>query len=366
MYKKIMLSAALAAIALSFAACGKAENNNESALFSSAPNDAATADSTASISSDAIKELESVPGLSTDSLENEETALQNDTDTENAENNSTDAEAAIEPTSIDVGGLTLSAKEIPFSDSVKLSSENSDAAVYGDTMYLLDGRKLREFTLGSSAQEKNTTALSGAYSRIDTDPYGLVYLSRDRFDCAVLDENGELQPIDTTGELSMSKVMEYGLCRNGSAITKFSDESSGEWSSVSEREISFPENVSAVEFAGNHVLLARREDGTSSVSVCDYDGNTLASTTEGTVGDDITAMTETSGVIAASTCGDLCLWNDAGELIGRLTSDDTAALFGSSSPMMIKRLFEGDDGEMLAFCTEDETNEARLFRIMGL
>ena len=100
----------------------------------------------------------------------------------------------------------------------------------------------------------------------------------------------------------------------------------------------------------------------------DYDGNELADTDGGSVGEDIKAMTETAGVIAASSCGDLCLWNDGGELIGRLTSDDTAKLFGTESPLTIRRLIPGDNGSMLAVCTDDagKSSECRVFRVSGL
>ena len=290
-----------------------------------------------------------------------------DTDSDSNAEADTEKDNGAEPVSIDVGGLTLSSNEIMFENAVTLSDkDNADAAVYGSSLYLLDGKKLRRFELGDTAEETDTISLSGKYSKIDTDPYGIVYLSRERFDCAALGEDGELSPIDTTGELSLSKVMEFGLCKSGGKITKCSVESAGEWSSVAERELSFPDNVSSVEFAGNHVLIARREDGVSSLAVCDYDGNTLSEAADSAVGDDITAMTETAGVIAASSCGDLCLWNDSGEYIGRLSSDETAQLFGSPSPVMIKRLFEGGSGEMLAFCADDKTNEAHLYRITGM
>ena len=366
MYKKVSAAAALLLTAALLSACGA----DKAPAAGSLPQESAASqasEATASLSSDAVKELESIPGLDSDSVsaasEAESGKSESDTDSE------AKAEETAAPESMEVGGVTLTANEIPFAKSTKLSGSGSgDAVLLGDEMYLLDGSKLRRFTLGEKLEEGDATELSGSYSRIDADPYGRIYLSRDRFDCAVLNESGELEPLGTAGELSMSKVMEYGLCSNGGEITKYTSESSDGWSSVAERDLKFPENVSAVEFAGNHVLVAHTTDGESSVTVCDYDGNTLADTDGGTVGEDITAMTETAGVIAASSCGDLCLWNDSGELIGRLSSDDTARLFGTDSPVMIKRLIGEDDGSVLAVCTYEDkkATEARVYRIMGL
>ena len=377
-HKKIIAAWVAAAMLVPLAACGEKKNT---ASASQPSNSAVQTDTesqdTSSLSSDAMKELESVPGLDSDSIaaqngDTTDTDTAADTDTENTDTeeptgaikSSSDAE----PQDFDIGGLTLSAAEIPFGETVKLKNADSgDAVLYGDTMYLLNGKELREFTVGEQASEKGKTAVSGSYSRVDADPYGQLYLSRDRFDCAVIDESGEQRPIDTAGELSMSKVMEYGLCTNNGEITKFINEDMGEWSSVAEKDLKFPDNVSAVEFSGNHVLIAHTEDGSSGVDVCDYDGQLIASTEGGSVGEDITAVAETSGVIAASSCGDLCLWNSDGDLIGRLSSDDTASLLGCGSPVVIKRLFPGDSGELLAFCADETPNtcEAKLFRITG-
>lgn len=357
MYRKIIIAAAALITAASLAACGEKKEKTpaESDIFSETSSVVSEKDGrNESLSSEAVKELESIPGLDSDSVSAEES-----TDTEN----DTPSELETKGESVEVGGLTLSASEIPFSDAVKLTSKETDAAVSGDTMYLLAGKKLDRYTLADKATKETTTELSGAYDRIDTDPYGQVYLSREKFDCAVLNGSGELEPIDTTGRLSMSKVMEYGLCTSGGKITKYSDESSGEWSSISEREVSFPDNVSAVEFAGNHILVAHKTDGESTVDVFDYDGNTLATAQNSAVGDEITAMTETSGVIAASSCGDLCLWDESGDTIGRLSSDDTARLFGSDSPVIIRKMFAQDDGGLLAFCENSETSEAHLYKI---
>ncbi len=363
MYRKFFITAAAVLTAIALAACGEVKDtaSNSSDIFrsetasSSSPDDPSSAPAE-SLSSEAVRELESIPGLDSDHLTEEET----DSDVSESSAEETRAESA------EIGGITLTAREIPFSDDVKLSSTGSDAAVYGDTMYLLDGKKVNSFTLSDKATKADTVQLSGSYSRIDTDPYGQIYLSRDRFDCAVLNEDGELTSLDTTGELSMSKVMEYGLCTSEGKITKYSDESAGEWSSVAERELSFPENVSAVEFAGNHILIAHNTDGECIVDVCDYDGNTLTTARDASVGDDITAMTEASGVIAASSCGDLCLWNDSGDFIGRLSSDDTASLFGCDSPVIIRRMFAQDDGSMLAFCEDPENSGAHLYKLTGL
>lgn len=365
MHKKIMLLSAILTAAIGLSACDdiKKEPAREDEFI-------VTTSDVASIPPEAVKETEqSKAASSSEKADSDTESVGTDTNTEKDTDTAAekaDKEEKTEPTDVSVGGLTLSASEIPFDKTVSLSDKNSSAALSGSTLYLLDGRKLHEYSLTDKAEKTDTISLSGEYSRIDTDPYGLVYLSRDNFDCAVLNENGELSQLDTTGELSLSKVVEYGLCKSGNEITKFSDESAGEWSSVTERELNFPDNVSSVEFSGNHVLIARKEDGVSSLAVCDYDGNTLCEASEDLIGDDISAMAEAAGVIAASSCGDLCLWNDSGEYIGRLSSDETAALFGTPSPVMIKRMFAGETGELLAFCTDDKTNEAHLYRITGL
>ncbi len=359
--KKVMTAAAALLTAASLAACGADKEKTESAPSSQTASETPAAPE--SLSSEAVKELESVPGLSSDSESAEESA-EAQTDTDESEPK---AEETAAPASVDVGGITLTAEEIPFGSEVKLSDgSNADAVVLGDTMYLLDGRRLLTFGVGDKLEKTGETELSGSYSRVDSDAYGRLYLSRDQFDCALLGEDGELQPLGTAGTLAMSKVMEYGLCSNDGKITKYTSESSDGWTSVAERELKFPENVSSVEFAGNHVLVAHA--GGSEITVCDYDGNELADTDGGSVGEDIKAMTETAGVIAASSCGDLCLWNDGGELIGRLTSDDTAKLFGTESPLTIRRLIPGDNGSMLAVCTDDagKSSECRVFRVSGL
>ncbi len=365
MFRRSILAAAALLTASSLAGCGAKNAKGESSLFDESSR-VETPASPESLSPAAVKELESIPGLDSDT---DNPASESAEKAKNSK--SEESEADIEKTaaeSVDIGGITLTADEIPFSSVVKLSGKDSGSAVFSDgTMYLLDGKKLREFTVGDEAEETGSTELSGSYSRIDADPYGRIYLSRDRFDCAVIDESGEVRPLDVAGELSMSKVMEYGLCTNGGEITKFTSEADGSWSSVAERELEFPENVSAVEFAGNHILIAHKEDGENSVTVCDYDGNTLVSTNGGSIDEDITAITETAGVIAASSCGDLCLWDDSGDLIGRLSSNDTAKLFGADSPLMINRLIPEEGGSMLAVCSGGKgESEARLYRISGL
>ena len=378
MNKKILIAAAAVTAAVSLAACGAAKkdvspaadvssNNDKSAVDTNISPDANSVQSQTSaaqseiINSAPIETDTAVP--STDSEITEEVMTETDTEipTDNA-----DEEPIPEPMSFELGGVTLSAAEIPFSKAVKIKNIDScDAALSGGTMYILDGKTLKEYSIGDKAEEENTTKLSGAYSKIDTDPYGRLYLSRDRFDSALIDENGRQQQLDTVGKLSMSKIEEYGLCTNNGEITRINDQSESSDQSEDEQDADFPNDVSAVEFSGSHVLIANSSKGSRKITVCDYDGNTIASTDSGTVDKDVTAMTETAGVIAASSCGDLCLWNDSGEFIGRLSTDDTASLLGSDSPVMIKRLFPEGDGSI--FCTQSENGgQARLYRISGL
>ena len=367
MYRKFFTASAALLTAAALGACGSPEDTLK-------PDSAPPADvieTADEIPSSSVKELESSAAVKPTTEDKISDTEQTDSDEENSDTEDSEEsgsdEEKILPTSIDVGGLTLSAAEIPFESTVKLSDEKtSDAAISGDTLYVLDGKKLRQFTLGDELKENESTTLTGAYTRIDIDAYGRVYLSRDKFDCAMLDEFGQLRPLDAAGKLSMSKVMEYGLCTSGGEITRYADAESGVWSSVKESDTQYPENVSAVEFSGNHVLIAHTDNGESCVTVCGYDGDTLATTSGGSIGEDITAVTESSGVIAASSCGDLCLWNEEGELIGRLTGDDAAALFGVQSPVEIKRLFPDESGSMLAFCTDSaDKAQARVFRISG-
>ena len=376
MYKnnKFIIAAAAIITAASLAACGDAKEHTvseeESNIVSETPT---AADQNASASSDTesikdsdVKKLESEQESEASNAEN------TDSEADNTESDNTNSgEDKLEPTSFDVGGLTLSAKELSFKKSVNLkSSDHADAALFGDELYILDGKQLKTYTLGDTVSEESSVELPGTYSRVDTDPYGQIYLSRDRFDSAVINTSGEINKLGTSGILSLSKVMEYGLCTNGGKVTKYEDSDSGEWSSVAENDNEFPENVSAVEFAGNHILIAHKTDGNSAVKVCDYDGNELVSTDGGSTGDDIEAVTEAGGVIAASSNGDLTLWDASGDIIGRLDSDDTAKLLGTDYPVVIKKLFAREDGSILAFCTSDEKNgkgaQARMFTISAV
>ena len=248
--------------------------------------------------------------------------------------------------------------------------------MYGDRLYILDGRKLIEYTISDEAAQKDDeTKLDAKFGKIDVDPYGQFYLSNDVFNIAKLENDKTLTELDSTGNLSLSKVMDFGLSFfNGKdSIFKYpeSDTEEGFWEESSDSEESYKvfDSITDIEFVGNHILIGGTTDGKNQrVAVYDYEGNQLAITDNKVDGKGIDSMTETDSGIMVSSVGNLSIWNSDGSEIGQTKSSETTKLFGTENPVWINKLIAMDDGSVLVLCsteTKDDDYEAYLYKVWG-
>ncbi len=282
-----------------------------------------------------------------------------------------------EPSSIDIDGYTLKADLVSLSDKLEVSDRSSlDCALFGDRLYILDGRKLIEYTLSDdSASKEDETKLDAKFKKIDIDPYGQVYLSNDVFNIAKLEEDRTLTELDLTGNLALSKVMDFGLSFfNGKdSIFKFGDSDTEEtfWQESEDPEESYKvfDSITDIEFVGNHILIGGTTDGENQrVAVYDYEGNQLAITDNKVNGKSIDSMTETDSGLMVSAVGNLSIWNSDGSEIGQTKSSETTKLFGTENPVWINKLIAMDDGSVLVLCsteTKDDEYKAYLYKVWG-
>ncbi len=357
MNKKIF--AMIFAVVMVFTSCGELPRKSTSEIPSKTV-DVPTKNSSVAVEPVSTIESETISDTISDTNSDISSDTISDTDS-TTDSEKTEESEKLAPTDIELGENTISAEELIFDNGIKVKdTAHSDAFVYGDELYILDGKKLRSFTFADKINENtdNTVELSGLYEHADIDSYGTIYISRNKFDGIVIDESGDMATEKTSGIISMSKMMNYGLCVNDGKITKFFDADKNAWTAIEDKN-NYPENITALEFSKNHVVVAYTKDGVRKVDVLDVDGTVFSSTSGDEADEDLTAVTELNGIIVASCCGDIILWNDSGEVIGRLSSNDTAKLFGVENPVYIKK-FISEDNSVLAFCIADD--KPRLFR----
>lgn len=391
MKRKILVSILVLSLSASFAGC-----QTSSTVESNAPSTSKTEVHTDTevkrpngSDTDTDSVIEKSESISTDDIKEikEET-------TDTAEDTDKDKAVTPNPSSIDVGGITLEAEIIPFDSKLKVSDmEDIDSTVFGDTLYILDKKNLRTYTVtDSSVIKENDIKLDNKYERVDADAYGNIYLSDSKFNAAMLNDDGTVTEIDLTGKLAMSKVMNFGLsCSGKDVIRKYVDGEIEEWllenidtdnenNADTDTESDTDKNtdekprftkISDIEFVGNHILVGGKfNDGkdTLRAAVFDYDGNQTALTDNKISGDDIISMTETDNGIIVSTGSNLSLWQSDGTEIGQTKSSETAVLFGTENPVWINDVFAMDDGSALVLCSgENDKGEANalLYKIWG-
>ncbi len=385
MKRKIIFSIISLSIILSLVGCQSASNGNTTEAKKRSDTDSAVFSDTDSIF-DSDKEKTSDSPRDTDeaiitdddkkelaSADMEETS---DTNTEGADEPE-EEEDNISPSSIDLGGYTLSAEKVSVDNPLKITDRDSlDCVLSGDSLYVLNNRSVTVYTLSDSGAEKiNTIRLDSNYKKIDADPYGQIYLSNDIFNIAQLNDDGTVTELDETGYLALSKVMDYGLSFfNGEKeITKFRSEDDSDIfiENADETEVtdSVFDSVSDIEFVGNHVLVGGTSDEKNTrVAVYDYEGDLLAVTDNKVEGKGIDSMTETDSGLMVSSLGNLSVWNSDGTEIAQTKSSETAKLFGSENPVRISKLIAMDDGSVLALCseeTEKDKYQSTMYRIYG-
>ena len=390
----LSLSTALSACRTSSPANTASDNNysrNEPASDTDTNNvrssDTDSTNKTASlIDSDSIKELNSKNNSSdSDLISSENLDTNTDINSETTETTDTELENQDEeelrispnPSSIELGGITLEAKYVPFDTPLELSSmERIDSTFAKDTLYILDKKTLHRYTLqDDSITALEDIALNSKYEKIDSDVFGNIYMSNSIFNPAVLNPDGTLTEVDSTGKLAMSKVMDFGLSFDGKEkISPYNTIEYEDWQleNISEDENSFPfSKINDVEFVENHILVGGiYNDGKEKqrAAVYDYDGNLIALTDNKIMGDGIDSLTETDHGLIAASVSNLSLWNTDGSEIGQTKSGQTAKLFGTDNPVWINDVFAMDDSSVLALCTcerEDGKYEALLYKLWG-
>ena len=300
-------------------------------------------------------------------------------DTDTAAEKDTDTENTLSPSSIDIGGITFESEPIPFDKALKISDmEDIDCTIFGDTLYILEKKNLRTYTItDSSIIKENDIKLDNKYERVDADAFGNIYLSDSKFNAALLNDDGTVTELDLTGKLAMSKVMNFGLNSNGKdIIRKYVDGEIEEWlldgtdtDTAAEEDTDTQTDtdkdtedqprftkISDIEFSGNHILIGGSfNDGkdTLRAAVFDYDGNQTALTDNKISGDNIVSMTETDNAIIISTGSNLSLWQNDGTEIGQTKSSETAVLFGTENPVWINDVFSMNDGSVLMICSAE-------------
>lgn len=395
MKKKILVSILVLSLAASFAGC-----QTSSRVESTVSNTSAAAvhtDTEVKRSNGSDKDtdtvIEKTESISTDDIK-EITETSTDTDTADEKEADNDKALNPNPSSIDIGGVTLEAELVPFDSELKVSdADDIDSTVFGDTLYILEKKKLRTYTVtDSSVVKENDIKLENKYERVDADVFGNIYLSDSKFNAAVLNDDGTVTELDFTGKLAMSKVMDFGLSSSGKdIIRKYADGEIEEWlldntdTDIKDSELDDTEietdvdtedtpkftKIKDIEFVGNHILVGGNfNDGkeTLRAAVFDYEGNQTALTDNKISGDDITSMTETDNGLIISTGSNLSLWQSDGTEIGQTKSSETAVLFGTENPVWINDVFAMDDGSVLVLCSgenDDGDTHAFLYRIWG-
>lgn len=401
MKRKILVSILLLSLIASFAGCRTA-SRVESNVSDNSNNEIITDTDTANnhtTDSDRNNNKDTDKDTSIDKSElitSEDIKELKSTETDKEEDTNKKKSFTPEPSSIDVGGITLAAEHIPFDSAFEVSDgDDMDAAVFGDTLYILDKKNLRTYTVSDgTVTQENSIKLNNKYERVDADVFGNIYLSDKKFNAAMLNDDGTLTELDLTGKLAMSRVMNFGLSCNGKdIIRKYADGEIEEWlleniESETETETdtetentndetnkSKKDNprftkVGDIEFVGNHILVGGSfNDGNDTLraAVFDYDGNQTALTDNKITGDEIVSMTETGSGLLISTGSNLSLWTPEGTEIGQTKSSENKTLFGTEDSVWINDVFAMDDGTVLVLCSSevDDEDTAMIYRLSG-
>lgn len=287
---------------------------------------------------------------------------------EDTDKNKTKVESA--PSSIELSGIRINAETLPFDK--EFTSKNSDAldaAVFGNTLYILDGKRILSFTLSDTeAVYDKAVTLGQSYERVDADVFGNIILSSEKFHAARLNDDGTINELDHTGKTALSRVLNFGLIsRGGDTVSVYSEDDSITWDALSkssETPIS-PDKpkfkkINDIEFSGSSILVGGEYDdgeNTLRAAIFDYDGNQTALTDNKISGEYIISMAQSNGILAVTTGSSLSLWSIDGTEIGQTKSSQTAKLFGTGDPLWINDLITLDDGSVLTLCTGKADNK---------
>ena len=256
-----------------------------------------------------------------------------------------------------IGDVTLSAEFIKLDIPLTLTSPSKGSmAVDGSTVYLSNGASLiKKYTLDGDKLTfvKDITVKKAEGVEVGRD--GKIYAGGSAVAAKIYDSEGtEIGDFPESGKLEVAKTADFALTYfpGRDSVKKIVGSEASDWvisglkaADPAERKGPF-KSVSAIEIAGEHVMVVGIIETGQSLVVFDMAGNEIVRGAEKLHGNGIHAMTETANGYMTASVSTIHLTKKDGTYIGHATN--TKPLFGVEDSIWLNEFSPLPDGSVLA------------------
>lgn len=276
-----------------------------------------------------------------------------------------------------IGDVTLSAEFIKLDEPFTLANASKGSMTTdGNTVYLSDGASLiKKYTFDGNKLSfvKDITVKNADGIELGKD--GQIYAGGGALPAKIYDSEGvEIGDFPENGKIEVAKNADFALTyfSGRDSVKKIVGSDSSDWvisglksADPAERKGPF-KSVSAIEIAGDHVMVVGSIESGHSLVVFDMAGNELARGSEKLHGNGVHAMTETANGYMTASVSAIHLTKKDGTYIGY--ASNTKPLFGVDDNIWLNEFTPLSDGSVLAggaVKRSDGVVEFVVFKIKG-